>query len=80
MTEEQVEEICDLLSSTFLTEAEIGKLFNIGQRTISRINTGESYFNSKKDYPIRPKEKSFQIHSLSRLNNYHPRNSIKPNM
>lgn len=78
LTEEQVEEICDLLSSTFLTEAEIGKLFNIGQRAISRINTGESYFSSEKDYPIRPKEKSFQIHSLSRSNNYRPRNPIKP--
>lgn len=78
LNEEQIEEIYNLLFSTFLTEAEIGGLFNVGQRTISKINTGEAYFNSKKEYPIRSKEKGLQIHSLSRLNNYYSSNSIKP--
>lgn len=51
-----VQEIVSLLKDDNFTEKEISKLVKKSESVISKINTGETYYNSKIDYPIRKKK------------------------
>lgn len=57
LSEEEVEEIYNLLLKTQLSQEEISKKFNISQASISSINRGESYLHLDYDYPLRKIEK-----------------------
>lgn len=46
-------EIQDLLKITTLSNTELGKIYGVTDQTISDINSGRSWFNSKISYPIR---------------------------
>ena len=48
-----ISEIYDLLKSSYRSYESIGKQFEISPHTVSRINCGEVYHDSKIDYPIR---------------------------
>ena len=50
--DEAIEKITDLLRNTKISMDEIGKLFEVSQGTITRINTGKVYKRNI-DYPIR---------------------------
>lgn len=49
----QIQEIIKLLQSSDLTQQEIADKFNVSQRTISGINTGEAWLQEELQYPIR---------------------------
>ena len=46
-------EIIDLLKNSLLSEEEIGKKFNVSQKTISAINLGQMKVLENETYPIR---------------------------
>ena len=48
-----IEKIRQLLSTTNLTNIEIGKQFGVSDQTISDINTGRIWFDTSIQYPIR---------------------------
>lgn len=58
LTLEQVHEIYDLLSQTTKTQEEIAKIYGISQRSISGINTGQTWVEIGRIYPIRKVEKT----------------------
>jgi len=53
LTQEQVNQIYELLKETNKSQEEIGKMFGVNQRTISAINTGHNWNIPEQDYPIR---------------------------
>lgn len=53
INKEEVEEIYKLLKETDLSQAEIGKKFNVNQRTISYINQGQIQRKENQNYPVR---------------------------
>ena len=53
LTKQQVKDIITLLSTTTLSQKEIGEKFNVTQRTISSINIGETWVQENISYPIR---------------------------
>ena len=53
LSKQQVLEIITLLSTSVLSQEEIGKKFNVSQRTISSINIGETWVQENIKYPIR---------------------------
>lgn len=53
----KVEEISDLLLLTDMTNAELGKLFNVSENAICGINTGYYWKRDGIDYPIRKNKK-----------------------
>lgn len=61
LSEQQVQEIIALLSTTTLTQKEIGKKFNVSQRTISSINIGETWIQENINYPIRKNINNSQL-------------------
>lgn len=64
LTDEQVEEIIDLLKNSTKTQKEIAEIFNVSAVTIKRINNGVSYFDVNRQYPIRSREKTNQVRSV----------------
>lgn len=56
LTLEQVHEIYSLLANTSLSQEEISKRFGVSQRTISGINTGQTWIETNRIYPIRNTE------------------------
>lgn len=56
LSQDQVNQIIDLLALTELTQQEIADKFNISQRTVSSINMGETWLKQDVVYPIRKKE------------------------
>ena len=54
-----VNEIIELLKNTEISFKQIGKLYNVNVTTISRINSGDTWFNENIVYPIRSKDKYF---------------------
>ena len=56
LTLEQVHEIYSLLANTSLSQEEISKRFGVSQRTISGINTGQTWIETNRIYPIRHTE------------------------
>lgn len=56
LSQDQVNQIIDLLALTELTQQEIADKFNISQRTVSSINMGETWLKQGIIYPIRKKE------------------------
>ena len=53
LTNDEVEEIIDLLKNSTLTQRSIAKVFNVGEDTISEINWGKTRHRCSVDYPIR---------------------------
>lgn len=54
---EQILEIYDLLENSKLPQAEIASLYGVSQRSISGINTGQTWVEVGRIYPIRSIEK-----------------------
>ena len=53
ISEKDLFEIIDLLKNSLLSEEEIGKKFNVSQKTISAINLGQMKVLENETYPIR---------------------------
>lgn len=53
LTEEQIDEIIQILKFTYRQGADIGKQFGVGEHTIRNINTGVNHRRDYIDYPIR---------------------------
>lgn len=53
LTKEQVNKIKQLLQTTVLSQQEIADKFNVSQRTISGINSGQNWLEEGITYPIR---------------------------
>lgn len=53
--EEQLETIYALLAKG-LSNSAIAKRVGVSERTIGKINNGESYWESGREYPVRKKE------------------------
>lgn len=53
LQKEEIEQIYDLLQNSDLSEDQIGKKFNVDQRTISYINCREIWSKDDFDYPLR---------------------------
>lgn len=56
ITENEVLEIIDLLQNTTKTQDEIAIQFNISQKMVSNINTGDSWIRQGLSYPIRKRK------------------------
>ena len=69
LTEEQTEEVRDLLKNSFLTQKEIAEKFNVEDSIIKYINHGISHYNPEINYPIREKYLGSKLKSI-RENNY----------
>jgi len=50
---EKIDNVIELLKTSKLTNAEIGKIFGVSDQTICDINSGRTWFNSDLNYPIR---------------------------
>lgn len=57
LTEEDILEIYNLLANTSYTQRNIAKIFDVGEDTISEINTGKTRRHSDWSYPIRAHQK-----------------------
>lgn len=53
LSNQDIEEITELLKNTKISQKVIGEKFNVTQTCISQINLGKSYKNDSLDYPIR---------------------------
>lgn len=53
LTEEQVDEIINLLKTTYLFSGEIAKQYGVIEHVVSRINDGTSHHRDNIEYPIR---------------------------
>ena len=53
LQEKEVQEIIKLLQNTGISQDKIAKQFNVDQKTISNINTGETWLQKDVIYPIR---------------------------
>lgn len=60
---EQVEKIQQLLLTTTMSQAEIGKQFNVSQMTISVINRGVTWVNEELTYPLR--KRTYKTNNLT---------------
>lgn len=66
LTQEDVNEIVNLLTNTTLTYQEIGASYGVVEGVIGKINRGLSYKNSSYSYPIRKENvKSKKCHHLN---------------
>lgn len=59
LSENQVNEIIDLISKTNMSFKEIGKIYNRGDGCISDINYGKTYHKENINYPIRNNKRKF---------------------
>lgn len=53
LTEEDVDEIIELLKYTYRFKGDIGRQFGVEPAQIDKINTGRAHFRSNEQYPIR---------------------------
>lgn len=53
ISQEDLEEIINLLRNTKISQQQISKQFNVAQTVISKINIGKSYKRDNINYPIR---------------------------
>lgn len=53
LSQEQFEEICDLIKDSELSFKEIANKFSINSSTVVRINQGSIRFQENKVYPLR---------------------------
>lgn len=53
LTQEDVLQIIKYLSTTVISQQDLAQMFNVSQRTISSINTGETWIQEDINYPIR---------------------------
>ncbi len=53
LTEEQVEEIIELISETSIAYKEIAQMYNVNTSTVQRINSGTLWHDYFLEYPIR---------------------------
>ena len=72
LSEKEVKEIQSLLIETNLSQQEIAEQYNINQRSISYINTGETWLNPQLNYPLRkinitPKQKEDNIRKEKKI-------------
>lgn len=63
LTEDDVQEIINLLLTTNLNQTEIAQEFDVSQRMISAINLGESWNKGNLKYPLRDREKIKELNS-----------------
>lgn len=56
LSEEQLNQIIDLIQNSSLTFTDIAKKFNISNSTIGLINQGKRYHNNNLNYPLRDKK------------------------
>lgn len=59
LTNQDVATIKQLLKETNIPQKEIAIQFNVGEDTISMINTGRTRFSNEDNYPIRETKKSY---------------------
>lgn len=59
LSEQQVNEIYNLLLESKLTQTEIANKYNISQRLVSGINLGQYYITDKYIYPLQKDKKIF---------------------
>lgn len=52
-SQQQIEEIINLLSNSKMTQIEIAEKFNCDRKLIGQINSGKKYFQTNINYPIR---------------------------
>lgn len=67
-SQEEIEEIVELLKNSSLSFEKIAEKFNCSYGTISHINTGKHYQNDSYTYPIRKKKKTTTKLSQENLN------------
>ena len=65
--EEQLETIYALLAKG-LSNSAIAKRVGVSERTIGKINNGESYWESGREYPVRKKEEERKEGGRNRKN------------
>ena len=53
ITEDEAKEIQEYLLYSKMSQADLGKKYNISQRSISYINTGTTWYNPNLNYPLR---------------------------
>lgn len=65
LTDEQVQELKQLLKTTSVSQAELAKQFDISQMAVSDINRGISYPDLNEDYPLRDSNaiRGWNLHS-----------------
>lgn len=59
ITEKEVLEIIDLLQNSAKTQEDIAIQFNISQKMVSNINTGNSWIRQGLEYPIRKRKTTY---------------------
>lgn len=57
LSDDEIEQICQLLKTTSISQINIAKEFNVSQAYISSINLGRCKYTDKYTYPIRPKKR-----------------------
>ena len=67
-SQQEIEEIVELLKNSIFSFEEIAEKFNCCNTTISNINNGKHYPNSSYTYPIRKKKKTTSKLSKENLN------------
>lgn len=55
LNQQQLDQLIEDLKNTNISYADISLKYNIGQTTLTKINTGKSYYNPNLEYPIRRK-------------------------
>lgn len=65
ISSKELQEIIELLKTTQITCAEIGKKYNVSGSAIQRINDGSVQRQSDIDYPIRKRVSSHKKHTLT---------------
>lgn len=56
LSQDDLNEIYDLIQNSNLSFVQIGKKFNISPSTVGRINSGKYHYNQNKNYPLRKKK------------------------
>lgn len=56
ISQEDIKIIYDLLLNSTITQKEIAKMFELGEDTISEINTGKTRIDPNLDYPLRKRK------------------------
>lgn len=68
LTQQEVLKIQELLIKTKISQQLIAKEYNVSQRSISGINTGQTWYNEKLSYPLR-KESILKQNNTIKINN-----------
>lgn len=70
ITEDEAKEIQEYLIYSKISQEKLGEMFSLTQRSISDINTGNTWFNSQLDYPLRKKSILINKDKLNKICQY----------